>query len=133
MTFIEQYLLPLKAGAAIALLVGLVAWHAHAVHGARVAGREDAEAVCAESARLAKVDADNRLEDQRTTASQALTDYTKANQAADKRNKARQNELRKATTDLAACKLNADTIRLLNDARAGTAGDNRPAVADPAR
>ncbi len=78
-----------------------------------------------EAVRLGVLAAEERAEENRVAATKAREEAATAELAFAKILKAKQNELRKTTANLVVCKLNADTVRLLNDAgRAATTSQN---------
>jgi hypothetical protein len=113
---------------AIALIASLtfvtwkiISWKNAAVTAAVAAETFKWKAAVAEGEKAAE----KILADQRKETALAREEAAKAQAEFNRTLKVKQNDLRKVTANLAICKLNADTIRLLNDAaRAATASTN---------
>jgi hypothetical protein len=111
---------------AIAVTLAFVAWKViswknDAVTAAVAAETFKWKAAVAEGEKAAE----KVLAEQRKETALAREEAVKAQAEFNRTLKVKQNDLRKVTANLAVCKLNADTVRLLNDAaRAATASPN---------
>jgi hypothetical protein len=119
-------------GLLVAAIVTGAGWfHVRAVDRAVAAERDRLTVLHDKALQAAQDDAAARLADQRAQSNRALLNYAAAQAQAETMMRNRQNELRKATAALAACRLGDPVVRLLNSSRSDATGDNRSAIPGP--
>ena len=116
-----------KLIAAGVALASITAWHMSAVRTARNEGRAEVQAILDAERIAARQAVASQAEANRLAAESAQEQAGKREAALQTRLQGMRRELWTATENLATCRLNVDSVRLLNDAASG-AREDKPAT-----